>query len=178
MILTNLPRRLVLFLPALLLLHASTVRCGAADAPQVSLVADASMGAPARHGLRKLEAALREKGYSLETVNSLEAARGKTLIVAGLTGRASTAAQLLKDDNLVAPSGAEALVIHRSQWKGRSAVVLAGSNDRGLMYAELDTADRIGWSADRENPLAEIRETVETPGVSERALSVYTMNRR
>jgi len=173
LILTNL-----LFLPALLLLHASGVRCGAADAPQISLVADGSMGAPARHGLRKLEAALREKGCPFETVNSLEVARGKTLIVAGFTVRASVAAQLLKDDNLVAPNGAEALVIHRSQWKGRSAVVLAGSDDRGLMYAELDTADRIGWSADRENPLAEIRETVETPGVSERALSVYTMNRR
>jgi len=177
-ILTNSMWKRVLFLPALLLLRAGTVCCGAADAPQISLIADISLGAPARHGLRKLEAALRDKGISFDTTNFLETARGKTLIVAGLTTKAGGAAQLLKDDQLVAPTGAEALVIHRGQWKGRPLLVLAGSDDRGLMYAELDTADRIGWSTERENPLAEIRETVETPGVSERALSVYTMNRR
>ena len=68
----------------------------------------------------------------------------------------------------------DALLVH---WEGRKTLLVAGADDRGLMYALLDTADRIGWAANVANPLSEIRNTVENPAVAQRALSIYTMHR-
>ena len=48
---------------------------------------------------------------------------------------------------------------------GKPGWIVGGCDDRGLMYAELDVADRIGWSADRSQPLSEVREAVEKPAV-------------
>jgi hypothetical protein len=87
------------------------------------------------------------------------------------------ASRLLKEGNHPAPQGPEALVIQRTAWKGKPTWIIVGSDDRGLMYAELDVADRIGWSTDPGAPFSEVRDTVEKPAVSERALSIYTVNR-
>jgi hypothetical protein len=83
----------------------------------------------------------------------------------------------LKAANAPTPQGPEALVIRRTEWRGKPVCVIAGSDDRGLMYGALDVADRIGWSAERNDPFAEVRDASEKPAVPERALSVYTMHR-
>ncbi len=51
-------------------------------------------------------------------------------------------------------------------------------DDRGLMYALLDVADRVGWAKDPKRPLSEVRDADEAPAVAERAISKYTMHRR
>src|SRR5712692_6417698 len=143
----------------------------------VSVVTDGSPGPAASHGMEKLKAALRAKGFTCEKAASLDEARGKFAIVTGLAGSDAPASRLLKAGNHPVPQGPEALVIWRTEWKGKPVWLIAGSDDRGLMYGELDVADRIGWSADRSNPLSEVRDAIEKPAVSERALSIYTMNR-
>jgi len=151
--------------------HTATAEMG------VSVVTDREMAPPAAHGLSKLMAALQAKGIAAEKAATLDAARGKVLIVAGLASGSGPTARLLKDSNIPAPTGAEALVIRHSKWNAKPALVVCGSDPRGLMYAELDVADRIGWAADPNNPLSEVRDTAEKPAVVERALSIYTMNR-
>jgi hypothetical protein len=122
-------------------------------------------------------AALRGKGVVGERTASLEAARGKFLIVVGRAEGGGPAARLLKAGKHPAPEEPEALVIRRTEWNGKTVWLVAGSDDRGLMYAELDVADRIGWATDPGAPLVEVREAAERPDVPERALSIYTMNR-
>jgi hypothetical protein len=73
--------------------------------------------------------------------------------------------------------GPEAIVICKSEYRNKPCWVIAGSDLRGLMYGELDVADRIGWSTDRAAPLSELREAAEKPAVTTRAVSIYTMNR-
>jgi len=172
--------RKLLLVPLALLMAISLVvsgNCAVSSEVTVSVVTDREMAPAATHGLRKIMAALTAKGTPAENVATLEAARGKILVVAGLASNSGPVSQLLKAGNIPSPTGAEALVIQHTQWNGKPTLVVCGSDNRGLMYAELDVADRIGWAADPNSPLSEVRDAREKPAVVERALSIYTMNR-
>jgi len=153
--------------------------CALAAGPlAVSLLTDSRPGPAATHGLGKLEAALRAKHVTFEVTASAESAHGSLLVVAGRMTGDGPAAQLLREDSRAFPRGPEALVIRRyPAWHGRPVWLLGGADDRGLMYAELDAADRVGWAWDPSAPFSEVRETTEEPAVSTRAISLYTMNR-
>jgi hypothetical protein len=147
-----------------------------AQEPAVSVIADGPFGRASKHGLGAVKAALKAKGVAADEPGSA-AAMGKSLLVIGLARGEGLAARLLKDDQCNCPDVPEALVVHKTRHRDRPAWVIAGSDDRGLMYALLDVADRIGWSTEPSDPFQDVRETVEKPDVSERALSMYTMNR-
>jgi len=149
----------------------------AAEGPVVSFLTDAAIGKGAAHGLEKQMAALRAKKVSFEKAVSLDTARGKFLLIVGLATGEGPAARRLKEENHPLPEGPEALVIRPTQYHGKTGWIVGGADDRGLMYAELDVADRIGWNAHRNEPLSEIREAAERPAVRYRAVSIYTMNR-
>jgi hypothetical protein len=149
----------------------------AAKEPDASVVTDPKPGPAASHGVDKLTAALDKKGVGCEKTADIKAAAGKLLIVAGLAEGDGPAAKLLKDRKLTPPQGPDALLVHKTEYEGKPAWVIAGADDRGLMYAALDVAERVGWGTDRAAPLSEVHDTAEKPAVSERALSVYTMNR-
>jgi len=143
----------------------------------ISLIVDSAVGPAARHGLNKIKLALQEKGVSFEEVGELEAAHGDILLVVGLGNVSSAAMSLLKSSGVSTPEGPESLLIQHTEWKGKKTLLVTGGDDRGLMYALLDIADRIGWAFDPQNPLSEVRDTVEKPAVVERSLSIYTMSR-
>jgi hypothetical protein len=146
-------------------------------APKVSLVADAAPGAPVRHGLDKLRQALKDKGAACEDAAKPDAATGDVLIIAGLAAGSGPAAEALKAAGIAPPTESESLVIRHADLKGRKALLVSGADDRGLMYALLDVADRIAWAADPAQPFSEVRDAREKPAVAERALSIYTMQR-
>ncbi len=149
----------------------------AAAAPTALLVTDVSPGRAAVHGIEKTVAALEDKGHRVTTATSLDAARAEVIIIAGLAKGGGATARLLDDRDAAELTGPEALAIRRIDHRGRPAVLVAGSDDRGLMYALLDVADRIGWAADPMQPLDEVRATTERPDTPERALTIYTMHR-
>ena len=62
-------------------------------------------------------------------------------------------------------------------YNGKPAVILCGADSRGLMYAALDTADRVSGPAKSANPFEHIRDTIEKPYLAHRAVSMYTMQR-
>ena len=144
----------------------------------VSVVSDASPGLAASHGLGKITAALKAKGIAAEHVTTPVEAKGQILVVAGLASGIGPAAQLAKANDIPLPTDAEALVIRHIKSKGRPVLLLVGSDDRGLMYAALDVAERIGWGNDPSNPLSEVRDATEKPFVPERSLSIYTMHQK
>ena len=73
------------------------------------------------------------------------------------------------------PAGREALTIWRGRYQNKPAIALRGADARGLMYAALDTADRIAWSS--ADPFQYVRNTTEKPYLAERGISMYTMQR-
>jgi hypothetical protein len=145
--------------------------------PAISLVTDSQIGHASQHGAGKLRLAMQEKGIHVEQTTSLEKARAKTLIVVGLSGGAGSAAKLHNLLDIPKPTEKESLLIRRTKWSRKKILLVSGADDRGLMYALLDVADRIGWAGDPGTPLSEIRDTMEKPAVAERALSIYTMHK-
>ena len=143
----------------------------------VSLIADPACGAASRHGLDRLKAAFRQKRFVVDEARSAESAAGSILVVAGFASAGSPAARLLQDAKAALPAGPEALSVLRTTWKGKDLVVLCGADDTGLMYAALDTADRIGWSAGPADVLGRIKSVAEKPDLVDRAVSIYTMQR-
>ena len=152
------------------------IAAGAAETSAV-LVADPQPAAPVRHGLTKLEQAVRAKGISYREGARLGNARGGPIIVAGLGSGSGAAATLIRDLGITAPAKPESLLIRHAEWKGASVLLISGADDRGLMYALLDVAGRIGWAEDPAKPLSEVKDVEESPEVAERALSMYTMNK-
>ena len=133
--------------------------------PQASIITDPALGPAAKHGLKKLLVALDSRG--VEQPATLDQALGAELVVAGLADGDGPAAALLAEAGAAPPTKPEALLIKRTQYQGKPALLLAGADDRGLMYAMLEAAAA---------PLAEVREACEAPATSERALSIYTMH--
>src|SRR5439155_11195757 len=73
------------------------------------------------------------------------------------------------------PPGREALTIWRGRYQNKPALSLRGRDARGLMYAALDTADRVAWSS--ADPFQYVRDTTEKPYLADRGISMYTMQR-
>ena len=149
----------------------------AAAGPMVSLVISDDAAKPVQHGLGKLRGALQAKGASVEETASLQKANGKAVVVAGLASGAGEAARLIAELKLSPPKEPESLLIRRFNRDGKTVLLLVGADARGLMYALLDVADRVGWAKSAEQPFSEVRDTEEKPYAPERALSIYTFNR-
>lgn len=141
----------------------------------VALITDPPMSGPAIYGETVLKQALQDAGHEV-----LRSGPADYYILAGLANHAGPAARMVRASNAPLPREPEALTIQLFEMKGSPAVILCGADDRGLMYALLDTADRIGWSQDTANPFpfAHIRDVHESPFLKDRAVSTYTMQRR
>jgi hypothetical protein len=155
--------RLITLVSLLLALFAAPA--AAQPTTKVTLVAETPLGPPAQQGLDALAAALERRGVVVQRAPSAAAATGGFLVTAGVAA-----------DPAKGLTGAEALVVtplkgERPGWRAQ------GSDDRGLMYALLDMADRVGWAKDPQRPLSEVRATAERPYTPERGLSIYTMQK-
>lgn len=125
----------------------------------VALLTPAKMSGPAAHGVARIRAALTTRGFRV-----IDATRDTD---------ADIYVRLAIDPVVGCP---ESLSITRATIHGRPAVELRGADATGLMYAALDTADRIEWSGGAD-PFADVRQTVEQPFLHERGVSMYTMQR-
>jgi arylsulfatase A-like enzyme len=128
-------------------------RSGSAAARSVAIVTAIAPGRAARHGVDELQGAFAANGWTVE----------RTL-----------AANACADTQI--PRVAEALAVRVGPSGGRPTVTLCG-DDRGVMYAALDTAIRVRRARGADNPLRDVHDVVEQPFVKERSLSMYVMNR-
>jgi hypothetical protein len=166
---------IVIFVSSILII--SLYYCATDDNPDLSIITDELPGVSVLHGLTKLTDALSAKNITYEKVGSIAEAHGESIIVTGLAYGNGTASQMLKAGNHIVPQVSEALAIWKTDWQNKTIWVISGFDDRGLMYGMLDVADRIGWSSSRKSPMREIEEITEEPAVSERAISLYVLNR-
>lgn len=150
--------------------------CAVVAAPQVSLVTDETRSKPVMHGLFKLEEVLKAKKIPFEKITDVKKANGAVIIIAAIGNSKNINA--LKPANQTLPQTAEALAIWKTSYQNNPALVINGYDESGLMYGLLDVADRISWNANKKDILAEVQQISEQPAVAERAVSVYTMNRR
>lgn len=156
---------------------------GAGAGRKVVLVTDETVGAPVRHGLGRLKRALESKGIAVDERSALPGAgavagRGGSaeslpMVIAGRSVGLGAAAARLASLRIPPPTDPESLLVRHIG----PVLLVTGADDRGLMYALLDVAARVGWAADPRRPFREVRDVAESPAVRERALSIYTMHR-
>jgi len=145
---------------------------------RVSVVTDAKPGLAAQHGLKQLKKALQSKGVVVEEVRSVSASKATLVIAAGLGSGPGATANLLQEFQITPPEGPESILIDYARQKDKLLQFVSGGDDRGLMYALLDVADRIGWASASNPvpfPVAGFREVREKPAVAERGVSMYAM---
>jgi hypothetical protein len=148
-------RLLLAFALAFLWLPAPPVQ---AHMPTVAVIAPAVAAPAVAHGVERLRTALASRGFHIVDTDAGPAAMTVRLTIDPAVGCA------------------ESLSIARTTEHGRPAIDLRGADATGLMYAALDTADRIGWS-DGADPFAFVQTRTQRPYLSERGVSMYTMQR-
>ncbi len=140
-------------------------------AQQVAVISDLGSQSPAAHGVSVLLDSLRAKGFE---ITNTAAGADLQIIVGG--NAAETAVRSLKGNSVALPKTPEALSVWRGQIGAKPAIVLAGGDSRGLMYAALDMAEKVSASPSA-NPFQFVTEISETPYITERGISTYTMQR-
>src|SRR5919197_1482470 len=135
----------------------AAMRGRASAAQHISLVvdpADAIASAPpVAWAIREVESALTARGATSRTYPRIDAAPGgdRCLVIAG--GASSSAQQILRSANATLPATVETLCLVPGNAGGRPALLAAGSDARGLVYAVLDVADRVKRAAPDADPL-------------------------
>lgn len=125
-------------------------------AAEVAFVGSSGLTGPARHGLNKLTAALETRGHKVG-------------------GSAEYFVRIGCGPGMKV-QGSQSLAIRRGQYQGKPSIDVCGGGTRGLMYALLDVAERVGWG-NGGDPFARVRDTNERPFLEERGISIYTMHR-
>lgn len=166
------------FLLGLCVIAHAQAPAAAANAPvihRVVVIADLSGSAPARHGVAKMEQALRAHGVEVSE-SAEDFAHADAAVLAGIYGGSGPALSAL--GNVPPPSGPETLVVHTgATYRGKPAIILCGGDGVGLMYAALDLAQRVSWTRPGADPFAFAHNANEKPQLRDRSVVMFTMNR-
>src|SRR5689334_17329943 len=117
-----------------------------ATAQKIALVTTGEFAPPAKYGFAQLTAAIQKSGA--QVVDSPDAAN---FIIR------------LEQSSALGP---QALTVHRADEHGKPSITLTGGDPTGLMYAALDTAERISWSTAAEL-FQFVRDTSEKPYITD-----------
>ena len=133
---------------------------------------------PVWHGLGKLEEALEAKGLQVSLNENNGAHTGDFYILAGLSSEQSMVTEMISGLGQPLPKAKEGLLVRKTTFRDKPALLLCGADDVGLMYATLDVAHRISWSNDRQDPFHYVYNVTEEADVQERSVSAGTFQRR
>lgn len=126
----------------------------------VSIAADAKLPTPAALALKDLERAVEGRKANLE-------------IVVGIAGQSKAVDALLASEKIALPESPESLAVKRV---GAMKLLIAGRDARGLAFALRDTARAISSSATADGWLAVVHNTIESPYLASRTVSVHLFN--
>ena len=145
--------------------------------PEISIITDEAPGTIAQYGLERLAAELTSRHILFEKLSEPTRARGRYLLVAGLSNGNGTAAHWLKAAGRSPARTAEALMLWHTTRNQTPALVVSGYDDTGLMYALQETIRQIRLGANTRMALDSLKDLSEKPSIHTRAVSIYTMNR-
>jgi len=141
----------------------------------VSIVLDSSDALtkeiPVRWAAEQLRDTLAARGVNTAIFDSLNQAPAKNECVFVTGKQSSLVGQLLGAKDLSLADKEESLGLVRGKVEGRSVLLAAGSDARGLVYALLELADRITYASDSVRELKAIKPTVERPANQIRSAS-------
>jgi hypothetical protein len=123
---------------------------------------------PATWAAGELEQALRSMGVSVNRYTTITETKASDLVIA-ITGAETN---LLKAAGTALPAAAESLALVPIKENGKTILLASGRDQRGLVYALLELADRVKLS---DKPLSALQ--VQQPIVEQPANDIRSLNR-
>lgn len=146
---------------------------GAAKPETTALVIAAPLAPPAARALIDLEQALQSRGGKVVRHETLPA-EGSALVVG--TAGSPLVDRLLASHRIDLPKAAESLCIRKLRSEGRTILLLAGSDARGLSYALLEAARASELAPRDRDCLTTIPDALESPFLRTRSITIHLFN--
>jgi len=169
----SVPRRgslLVLAVMFFLLARFVSPAWGKAPGEPVLILEDGTLGEPARFGLERLLQALDKRGVAY--LRDPSTSENRPLVLVGTMSGSERIRNLADRKKLDLGSSPESLAVSRMKIDGRKTLVVAGSDDRGLMYALLEIAQEVDFLDPEKNWFSAVKEISEEPLVPVRSMAV------
>src|SRR5262249_30768513 len=116
--------------------------------PAISIITDEAPGGVAAYGLGKLTALLSSRNIAFERLTQPRQAKGKYLLIAGLSEGNGAAAQWLRTAGHGPAHTAEALILWHTSRQRQPVLVASGYDDTGLLYALQEITRQISQGPD------------------------------
>lgn len=145
--------------------------------PDVGIIVDGTIDHPAQYGIDQLMQSLRQKGLIPARQDSISATSTQRLFLIGTLKGSSLIRNLKNQGSLSLADSKESLSVAHLKQEGKETLVIAGADDRGLMYALLETAQEIKALENGENWYSSIKEVSESPSVPVRGMLVLLHNK-
>jgi hypothetical protein len=136
-----------------------------------TIIVDGTLGPSARFGLQQFVSALDQKGFPYKQGESTDDISGPLLYAGTLSG-SKKISSLRNNDKLDLSDKKESLSVRRLTEEGQSTLYVAGSDDRGLMYALLELAEQVEHMDDGQDWFASIDEQAAEPHVPVRSMAI------
>ncbi len=154
----------------------AALSCGAKGANRdVSLVVNAedpvAGAAPSRWATAQLQQSLAVRGVAARLRDRIAQAPAGDLCVVAAGAASPVAEAVLESAGASIPTVPEALGLLAGKVAGRSVLLAAGHDSRGLVYALLELADRVQFSSDPMAALSIPRPVVEQPANATRSIA-------
>jgi hypothetical protein len=146
---------------------------------RVSIVVDGYPGAPGEFGIRELAAAFRARGAEVSRIADIASAGDGSTFLVGIASRSARLHELGQKGSPVVPSTPESYSISPAIADARRVIAVAGSDERGLMYALTELARRIsrlGPQASLDEWFANLHAETGKPAVSMRGMIQFLHN--
>jgi hypothetical protein len=127
--------------------------------------------APSRWAVAQLQQSLAARGVVARLRDRLAQAPAGDLCVVAAGAASPLAVAILKHAGASVPTVPEALGLLAAKTAGRSVLLAAGHDSRGLVYALLELADRVQFSSDPMAALGIPRPVVERPANATRSIA-------
>jgi len=166
----------VAVLAALAILADGLPATGRTAPSDLTIVADGPLGPPSSFGLDKIGRVLQERGVTPSRKGSIGEAASSQVLLVGTTPNSPAIRSLIDQGKLRLPNKKESLAVKRLKEQGKDLLVVAGADERGLMYALLEIARQIDLLPKDSAVFGAIKEASESPSSPVRSMAVFLHN--
>jgi len=142
----------------------------------VDLIVEGAPGSAVIFGIERLAAALEASDRSFNRVSSMEESRSSFVMIAGTPEGSSLIRDWVETGTIKLAEGRESLAVKHLTEKGKNVLCIAGSDERGLMYALLEIAQQIQFLGSGKDWFSSAKDISESPRVPVRSMAILLHN--
>lgn len=142
----------------------------------VEIVVDGVMEPPAAFALNRFKQSLKKRQIPFHVKSSIGEVSTSSFFLIGTLDASAHIKKLRQSGELKLSENKESLAIQHINEVGKNYIVIAGSDERGLMYALLEMADQIALLPKDKIRLDHIKNRSESPSVPVRSMIVFLHN--